>query len=276
MAAMGSPSPAGATASRLYPHYESDAGRWLWIAGLSGGDLSKLEELVESHRPRETKASAVSIQRHAGHGVWVRFSAPAFAQACLVGLNGTASGSGGVVRVRYAHVKEDTSQPPQVRYAKRAPDAAIGARGAGAPSAANARREQSPSGQRPTKIEGKDDDGAADGGGNNSKRAKHDDAAPSPSAAPLPLRPPNGNVPNGVPAAGLASGGAASTGPALWEGGPGTNADVLRLALRCMHAPRSLALLISRARILSLVGKAARRDSHSVMATRWRDGNTMA
>lgn len=226
------------SASGLYPQ-QSD-GRWLWFSGLTSTNQPKLEDLLEAHRSGTSMGTA-KVNWHTG-GAWVHFSVPAFAQACIMALNGASSGSGGVLRVRYAQAREDTSRPPHVRYVKRAPDtppvgAPAGSRGGPAGACARAGASgTSPSGQRPTKLNGRDDDGAD---GISSKRAKHDEdtqgAAPSPSAATpsqLPPRLANDGAPNGVQAAASASAGGGGSGPKLWEGGPATDADVLRLALR--------------------------------------------
>ena len=221
------------TASRLWPDRSE---RWLWFAGMpdSVTEAPHLQDMIEAHRQRDGGGAAhgtVSVKRFPGGCAWVRFSSPAFAQSCVTALNGHSI-PGGVLRVRYQAKGEDTTAPPAIRYVKRSP-------GAPAPvGTVGAARSRAPSGDAPPQGNGArpKEEGDADDGSSSSKRIKTEGA---PESGPgkteaSPAATPNGVTPNGAAANAQPpspSREAAMAGPPLWDGGPGTNADVLRLAL---------------------------------------------
>ena len=283
-ATLGGSSAAGRTEGRGLYHREKS---WLWFGGLSDeiSDKPDLGEMIEAARSREGGGASLgttSVHRHAG-GAWVHFSSPAFAQACITSLNGTALPNNlGVLRVRYAGENEETSGPPAVRYVKRPPPT-------GAPAGKGAPAGNSMSPGR-CKVDADGAMGSADGNSSSSKRVKTEEGAASSSSqhrgeaagsssssVPPPSRqngglaPPNGQQSLAPPerTASAANGShlsreAVYAGPPLWEGGPGTNADVLRLALRCVVVAHTV---LWRACLSLLLTSAARTRTHLAVGT---------
>ena len=217
--------------------YNQDAGRWLWFSGFSEPsaaagrvDISSnpsppamdIEGLIEAQRARcpgspEVSKSSVSVTRHTG-GSWVHFESPAFAQHCMSSLNGfSPSATAPMLRVRYGGDNEDTSRAPQVRYVKRLRSETA------APAAPVA---------------------AATNGTTDAKRIKIETTNAPPSKALGGRSSPSLNA-SLTPTTAAPNGGAAAKAPVKnWAGGPGTTADVLRVALSKLDVDVALSEIV--------------------------------
>ena len=217
----------------LYAGVGDDAdGRWLWFGSL-GDDITEahLTERIEGVGGYVAKGG-FSVHR-LGTGAWVHFTAAPAAQACLSALNGaTLVGSQPcAMRVRYGASSEDTSKPPAVTYLKRSLDHQAAQSSWSSTSTAALGTCQSSA---------KACIASLDVSSSPVKRVKALDALPSVSATKADRC---SHATSSVGASpGLASVGGRTgnegSGPSgrdsAWDDRPGSNADVLRLALRCV------------------------------------------